>query len=128
MSHKIVLIDDDVDFVEINKTILTQAGYQVETAYEGEEGLKKIAAFKPDLVILDVMMTTADEGFVVAKKIRENQATKELPILMLSSMNKVEGQDWQLGPSDKWNPIDQFVDKPVKPEVLLEKVKKLIEA
>jgi len=128
MSHKIVLIDDDVDFVEINKTILEKAGYAVDTAYDGEEGLKKIEAFKPDLVVLDVMMKTADEGFHVAKAIRENEATKELPILMLSSMNKMEGQEWQLGPSDKWNPIDQFVDKPVKPEVLLDKVKKLIEA
>ncbi|MCK5148904.1 response regulator [bacterium] len=126
MSHKIVLIDDDVDFVEINKTILQKAGYEVDTAYDGEEGIKKIEAFKPALVILDVMMKTADEGFHVARKIRETEATKELPILMLSSMNKMEGQEWQLGPSDKWNPIDQFVDKPVKPEVLLEKVKNLI--
>lgn len=128
MSHKIVLIDDDVDFVEINKTILEKAGYAVDTAYDGEEGLKKIEAFQPDLVVLDVMMKTADEGFHVAKAIRENEAFKNLPILMLSSMNSLEGQEWQLGPSDKWNPIDQFVDKPVKPEVLLAKVKKLIEA
>ena len=125
MGKKIVLIDDDVDFVEINKNLLEKEGFEVEVAYDGEEGLKKLKSDIPDLVILDVMMNTADEGFNVARAIREDDSLKKMPILMLSSINKTE-ESWQFGPDERWNPIDIFLDKPVKPAVLLEKVQKLI--
>ena len=125
MSKKIVLIDDDVDFVEINKTILEKEGYEVSTAYDGKAGIAKIREVNPDLVILDVMMDSADEGFNVAKEIKEDDAFKNLPILMLSSINKLDTGNWQLGPDERWNPVDLFLDKPVTPEKLMEKVRKL---
>ncbi|GAB4333005.1 MAG: hypothetical protein Kow0037_11070 [Calditrichia bacterium] len=125
MSKKIVLIDDDVDFVEINKNLLEKEGYTVEVAYDGSEGLEKVKAVKPDLVILDVMMTVADEGFNVAREIKEDENLRNVPILMLSSINKQPNYNWQFGPDDRWNPVDLFLDKPVKPADLLEKVKKL---
>ena len=104
---------------------MEKEGFEVEVAYDGEEGLKKLKSDIPDLVILDVMMNTADEGFNVARAIREDDSLKKMPILMLSSINKTE-ESWQFGPDERWNPIDIFLDKPVKPAVLLEKVKKLI--
>ncbi len=128
MGKKIVLIDDDVDFVEMNKSLLEKEGYEVLFAYDGKEGFEKVKLEMPDLVILDVMMTSADEGFQVAREIREEASLKEIPILMLSSINKTEDYNWQYGPDDRWNPVDIFVDKPVKPEVLLQKVGNLLNA
>lgn len=122
MGKTILMIDDDVDFIAINKTVLENAGFTVETAYSGEEGLEKLESVNPALVILDVMMKTQDEGFRVAKAIRENDAFREIPIIMLSSMNTMDNNEWQLGPDEKWNPIDAFLDKPIKGEVLLKKV------
>ena len=126
MSHTILMIDDDTDFIAINKSVLEKAGYKVETSYDGDEGLKKLETVSPSLVILDVMMKTQDEGFHVAKAIREKEAFKNTPILMLSGMNTLDNNAWQLGPDEKWNPIDIFLDKPVKADDLLKKVKKLL--
>ena len=127
MSQTILMIDDDPDFIAINKSVLEKAGYTVETAFDGNDGLKKLETVKPSLIILDVMMKTQDEGFHVAKAIREKEAFKNTPILMLSGMNTLENNTWQLGPDEKWNPIDVFLDKPVKSEVLLKKVKHLLD-
>ncbi len=126
MNKKIVLIDDDVDFVEINKNLLEKEGFQVSFAYNGREGLQKIQENQPDLVILDVMMDSADEGFQVAKEMRASEAFRQTPILMLSSINKTEDTNWQYGPDDRWNPVDVFVDKPVKADILLQKIRKML--
>lgn len=122
MSRKIVMIDDDSDFLEIHKTILSKEGYEVLTSQDSTEGIKLIKDTMPDLVILDVMMGSADEGFNVARTLREDEKFANLPIILLSSINQTQ-DGWQFGPDERWNAIDSFIDKPVKKEELIRKVK-----
>ena len=88
MSKKILLIDDDSDFVNANKLLLEKNGFEVVTAFDGEEGLKKAEVENPDLIVLDVMMKTGTEGFHVAKQIREIESLKETPVIMLSGIRR----------------------------------------
>jgi len=125
MSRKIVMIDDDQDFIEIHKNILSSNGYDVFCASNGKDGLALIDSVEPDLVILDIMMTSADEGFTVARKIREDERFADLPVIMLSSINKKEA-GWQLGPDERWNPVDYFIDKPVDKDLFLNKINDLL--
>lgn len=121
---KVLLVDDDVDFVEMNKVLLENNGYSVISAHNGEDGKKKAAAEKPDIIILDVMMTTRNEGFNVARDLRNSEATKNIPIIMLTSIN--QEVPWKFGPDDVWLPVDEFVEKPVKPDRILQTIKKII--
>ncbi len=123
---KILLIDDDVDLVELNRDYLQKNGFAVVTAFNGKDGLTKLAEEKPDLVVLDVMMTEVGEGFEVARAIRENPSTASVPVLMLTSVNKEHGFSLTVGPDDAWNPVDDFLDKPVTHEQLMKKIMQMI--
>jgi len=126
MNKTILLIDDDVDIVEIHRAHLQQAGYRVEAAYNGEEGIQKVKSVHPDLIVLDVMMSTPGEGFEVAQQVRADAATRNIPILMVTSVNKETGFNLRVGPDQQWNPVDDFIDKPVSREVLLQKVASML--
>ena len=126
MIKKILLIDDDIDIVEVNRALLTKAGYSVSSAFSGSEGLEKVIAEKPDLVILDVMMNTVGEGFEVARQIRKNEVVKHTPILMLTGVNREHPFNLRIGPDTEWNPVDSFIEKPVQRDVLLEKVRVML--
>ncbi len=127
---RILLIDDDADFIAVNEKRLTDAGYSVTSAYNGEEGVEKARAQEPDVVVLDVMMTTPDEGFEVARKLRNDARTKHTPIVMLTGINVSEYQlPKALGDYDKdptWNPVDVFLDKPVTAEKLLNTIAEVV--
>ena len=120
----ILVVDDDSDFVEVNKLILEKNGYEVTAAYNGQECLDKIRVKKPDLIILDVMMTTNDEGFEVSRDLRNSEQTRNIPILMVTSINKMF--PFKFEPDETWLPVDDFIEKPVEPEQLLNKVSKMI--
>ncbi len=126
MKKKILLIDDDVDLIELNKALLTVMGYEVLFAYNGQEGLDMIAQHVPDLIILDVMMNSPGEGFEVARAIKENQDTRHIPIVMLSAVNNESGFSLRVGPDKSWNPVDAFIDKPVRKEQLIKTVRNLL--
>lgn len=126
MSKKILLIDDDIDVIEMNRAILTRAGYRVSAAFDGDEGFQKILAEKPDLVILDVMMNSVGEGFELARRVRSNAATRDIPILMLSGVNREFDFSLRIGPDEDWNPVNVFLDKPVAKDLLLNKVKEML--
>jgi CheY-like chemotaxis protein len=86
-TKKILIVDDDIDVITIIETILTKEGYEVIHANDKKEGMKKIREEKPDLAILDVMMTTHYEGFELAKEINDDQELKRIPILMQTSID-----------------------------------------
>ncbi|HNS72485.1 MAG TPA: response regulator [bacterium] len=127
MSKKILLIDDDIDIVELNRALLTMAGYEVVAAFSGAEGLEKVIAERPDLVILDVMMSTVGEGFEVARQIRKHEAIRHTPILMLTGVNREHPFNLRIGPDVEWNPVDSFIEKPVQKELLLAKVHAMLQ-
>jgi len=128
MSKKILLIDDDVDIIEMNTALLSHAGYMVVSAYSGTEGLEKMIAEKPDLVILDVMMSSVGEGFEVAREVRKNPAIAGTPILMLTGVNQEHPFNLRVGADADWNPVDCFLEKPVQKDDLLAKVASMLHA
>ncbi len=86
-TKKILIVDDDIDVITVIETILRKEGYNVISANDKIEGMKKIKEEKPDLAILDVMMTTHYEGFELAKEIIDNPELNKIPILMQTSID-----------------------------------------
>lgn len=124
---KILIIDDDPDIVEAMKVVLESKHYEVLDAQSGEEGLKKAKTDKPDLVILDIMMETGDKGFDVARDLKKDKNYKDIPILMLTSIKERMGFDFKAEAGDEvWLPVDDYVEKPLKPGELIEKVGSLL--
>ncbi|MFO7973856.1 MAG: response regulator [Candidatus Hydrogenedentota bacterium] len=122
----ILIIDDDADFRDACKLILESAGFAVAEADDPEEGLKKVEAENPDLVILDVLMPREYEGFEVARRIREELGMHDVPILMLSAVHDVKKTPYRFEPSQPYLPVQAFLDKPVAPETLLRKVQDML--
>jgi CheY-like chemotaxis protein len=124
MQKKILIIDDDIDLVEAMRLTLENAGFKVIDAQDGQKGLEKIKEAKPDLVLLDVMMETQDEGFHVAYQIRNSEDTSDLPIIMLTAVASETGFSFDKENDGDFLPVDEFLEKPVNPDLLIEYVKK----
>jgi DNA-binding response OmpR family regulator len=128
IQAKILLIDDDPDFVEATKTVLEDKSYMVITAYNGEEGLKKVVEEKPDLIILDVVMPGMD-GFAVCKELKENphyHFFSNIPVLLLTIFPRgMEETQIPLSAGATMEAED-YVQKPVKPEELLNRTEALL--
>ncbi|MDO9510202.1 MAG: response regulator [Bacteroidales bacterium] len=126
-NYKILLVDDDVDFVFIQKAILEKEGYQVITAGDKAEGLEKARNENPDLAILDVMMNTPQEGYEMAREMRKDDDLKNIPLIMLTSVDSITGLNLKAMANDpKWLPVDSFLEKPVQPVQLLNQIKALL--
>ena len=124
---KILIIDDDPDISEAIKVVLETKNYKVDNAGSGEEGLKKVKLDKPDLIILDVMMETGDKGFDVARDLKNNPDYKNIPILMLTAIKEKTGLDFKNEAGDEaWLPVDDYAEKPLRPDQLIAKVEKLL--
>jgi DNA-binding response OmpR family regulator len=119
---KILIVDDDPDIVEAARLVLEREGYEVESAPNRAEGMKKIEEVKPDLLILDVMMEEPDDGLRMAREIR--RAGHTLPIIMLTSVNAAMGLN--IDKDEEMVPVEEFQPKPVDPQTLIAKVKKLL--
>jgi CheY-like chemotaxis protein len=117
------MVDDDVDFKEATATLLEAKGYVMITAANGEEGYQKAKSEKPDVMLLDVMMAHDSEGFDTARKLKEDPATKDIPIIMITGIKKTKGLPFSFEPDQDWLPVKVVLEKPVKPEVLLAAVK-----
>ncbi|MCD6574695.1 response regulator [Candidatus Aerophobetes bacterium] len=124
--EKVLLVDDEVDFVEINKAALESKGYEVIPAYTGKEGLEKALKEKPDIIILDVMMTTKTEGFDVARELRKRKEMQDVPIIMLTAIRERMDIKWEIQPDEEWLPVTEFLEKPVPPDKLVEKVEEML--
>ncbi|HUX00339.1 MAG: response regulator [Phycisphaerae bacterium] len=123
----ILLIDDDADFVEATRAVLEGAGYAIAAASSGKEGLARLAKGGVDCVLLDVMMTRETEGFHTAEQIRENPATANLPILMLTGIVEKTGFEFSPETDADYLPVDAFIRKPVDPDDLLQAVAEALE-
>jgi CheY-like chemotaxis protein len=126
-SGKILLVDDDLDFLEMHRAVLHNHGYEVLTAMSGQEGLERVRAEMPDLIILDLMMEKHDAGFSFSKTLKTDPLFKKIPILMVTSVAEATGYRFSLEEDGYWMKTDDFLDKPVPPAVLLDRVGKLLE-
>jgi len=115
-TTRILLIDDDVDFVRATTKVLESKPYEVIVAFDGKEGLEKARSEKPDLVLLDILMPKVD-GFAVADQFKKDESLSKIPVVALTSFSDSYGQPFAFEVSD-------FVQKPVSPKDLLAKIEK----
>lgn len=119
---RVLVVDDDPDITFAISLYLKKERHEVRTAASRAQGMEAIEAFKPDLMILDVMMEQPDDGIAMAQELRRLGFT--LPILMLTSVGRVTGMSYDRD-SDVV-PVEAFFEKPVRPEDLLKKVNELL--
>jgi CheY-like chemotaxis protein len=122
MVHKVLIIDDDPDFVDAILNVLDAKGYEVDSAPNGKIGLAKAKERKPDLILLDVMMTTKSEGFDVAREINKDEQLKGIPVILVTGVRKEMSLPFGFEPDEDWLPVKGVLEKPVKPEVLLKTI------
>jgi len=123
-KKKILLIDDDRDFLMATRLILEKSGYEVFLAESGESGLDMIQSMSPDLAIVDMMMETWGEGFDVISKIRSMDMGKDMPLIMLSGVD-LQGPYQSFEPSDEFPKVNMILHKPVKADDLIKYVENL---
>jgi len=122
---KILLVDDDIDFVEATKTVLETEPYQVIVAKEGNEALQKAREENPDLILLDVIMPVKD-GFTAAEQLKKDAQLSKIPVIMLTSFSS-RGQETSIARSRGLSlEAEDYLEKPVTPAELLAKVKQYL--
>ena len=128
-KKRILIIDDDPDFVEGIQSILEGADYAVDAEYNPDDGIKALETNPPDLLCLDIMMGRGAEGIMLARKLRKDPVLREIPVLIITGIRE---QIAFLFPGEPVHPrfvaVDELVEKPVEPEFLLQRVSALLEA
>jgi DNA-binding response OmpR family regulator len=127
-KRKILIVDDDIDLSSSLRVVFEHAGYEVQTAASRPEGMEKVRTGQPDLIVLDVMMQTWQDGFEMSRELKRNPEFKQTPILMLTSIEDVTGIEIKSSAGDPtWLPVDAFLDKPATPDTLLATVRNLLQ-
>jgi two-component system alkaline phosphatase synthesis response regulator PhoP len=121
---RVMIVDDDPDFVEIISIILRKEGYEIASATDGNEALDKMRASRPDIVLLDVMMSTVLDGVNVSFAMSEDPKLKDVPIVMISSIPDSPNADQF--PTDEYVPISAWITKPAQPEHLIKTIRRLV--
>jgi len=146
MPKKILIIDDDENIVKYLSLALSKNGYEPFGAYDGKEGFDKVGETRPDLIVLDIMMPKRT-GWVVFRQLRSNDEYKSIPVMMLTSVVEVLGEEEEANATEEpeydglrsvlkkavqqmreegLEKPEMFVDKPVDPHDFIEKVRSLI--
>ena len=125
MPKKILIVDDDPDFVEAVTMILRPKKFEVVTAYNGKEGLEKVKAERPDLIVLDVMMPEKD-GYAVCKELKSDPQWSRIPVLLLTGVVSHIPTTRYTQEMGMETEADDYLDKPVEPEVLVKRIEALL--
>ena len=128
-NKQLLIVDDDPDFVAGIKAILDGAGYATDVAHNPKDGFAALRSKRYDLLLLDIMMGRGAEGVMMARKIRKEPALRDLPVLIITGIKEqiafmFPGQ----AVHPRFMPVDELLEKPVEPELLLEKVRALLAA
>jgi len=121
---RVLVVDDDPDFCEITRTVLEGAGHQVATAPNGDAALAHMRQQAPDLVILDVMMSSVLDGLDLSDRMQADAHLKKVPIVMVSAI--ASSNYAGMFPTDAYVAIDAWLSKPIAPQALLETVERLL--
>ncbi len=124
---KVLVVDDDPDFVEATKAILETKPFEVIVAYDGKEGLEKARGENPDVIILDVMMPPPD-GYAVCTELKRDTKCKKIPILLLTAVMQALPHTLYTIDMGLRTEADDYIDKPVEPAELMRRVEALINA
>jgi two-component system, OmpR family, response regulator len=126
-EKKVLIVDDDVDFLEMHAAVLKNRGYGVATAKSSKECLDKLSKSRPDVVVLDVMMEQFDSGFKLSKKIKGKY--RDLPVMLLTSIGAQTGLEFSSNEEVlRATGADILLDKPVSPKVFTDEIEKLTSA
>ncbi|UCE99361.1 MAG: response regulator [Planctomycetota bacterium] len=123
---KILIIDDDYNYVQSIRAILESKEYTVDAAHDRESAMQKIVEIKPDLILLDIMMDRLDDGFTICYKLKHDSELKKIPILTISAITKKTGFKFSPATDGEYFEADDYVEKPIKASDLLERVEKLL--
>jgi DNA-binding response OmpR family regulator len=121
---QILLVDDDQDIIEMNRTVFAQRGHTVMVAYSAEEAKKTAQSNPPELAVLDVMMEDKTAGFELARQLHEMYPT--MPMIMLTGISKEMRLGYTFQPDETWLPVSKFMEKPVNPRILADEADKLL--
>jgi CheY-like chemotaxis protein len=123
----VLIIDDDPDFSQAVAHLFQTVGYRVWTAENGRRGLQVAKTVRPDLILLDIMMTERTEGFFTLARIRNEPSLREIPVIVVSSLY-VDHPEFRVSPEAGWLPADLFLPKPIDPARLVEESARLLTA
>ena len=125
----ILLVDDDPDFIEINRAILEARGYRVSCAADPEDALRRMEAEKPDLVVSDLMMSQLDSGFSLARRIKQDPRFGSTPVILVTAVSSQFALDFRPGTPEDLAAMhaDAYFDKPVAAQALVAKIEELLE-
>lgn len=124
-ARTVLVVDDDRDWRAAVSALLEDAGYRVETAETGRDGVLLARSLRPDVVILDVMMAERTEGFFVLQELRRDPRLAETPVIVASSIY-TEHPNFRVRPDAGWLPASRFLAKPVDPARLLTEVREVL--
>lgn len=121
----VLVVDDDPDFMEVTRTVLEKEGFEVISAANGDQGLSRIHSEHPDLVVLDIMMSSVLDGVNVSEALREHEDLRHIPLVVVSSIAQSEhaGQF----PTHEHMHVDAWLSKPVQPQDLVKKINTLLQ-
>jgi len=127
-ERKILVADDDVQFVESVRVLLESIGFIVFHTYQAKDVIGTARNIKPDLILLDVMFAgpPGPDGFKISRLIHQDPKLKDIPVIIISGIRKVLGSPFTYEPDDKWMPVKSFIEKPIKPSELLSEVSKVL--
>jgi CheY-like chemotaxis protein len=123
---KVLVVDDDPDFVEIVRTILLADGHEISTAANGDQALKRMREDRPDVILLDMMMSYVLDGLDVTRKMWQDPKLRKIPVIMVTSLTAT--REAAVFPSDEHMSIDDWISKPVRPSDLRKRVNELLTA
>ncbi|MDD5217262.1 MAG: response regulator [Candidatus Omnitrophica bacterium] len=126
MAKKVLVVDDDADFQDAVMNLLKGKGYEVVTADDGASGFKKAQKEMPDIILLDVMMAHRTEGFDIAQALKKDAKTQNIPVIVVTGICKDTNVSFKYEPDDVWLPVKAVLEKPIKPDVLLQALEKHI--
>ncbi len=122
----ILIVDDDPDFATAIQTILKSAGYDVDVAGNVGDGLEALEKKRPNLVLLDVMMENYDDGFNMCYDLKHDDRYKDIPVIIITAVTEVTGLKFNPETDGEYLEAEEYLQKPISPDVLLNKVAKFI--
>lgn len=117
---RVLVVDDDPDFVKVTAKVLEKAGHEVISAPNGAKALQTMRKERPDVVLLDIMMSYILDGLDVSREMADDPDLRNTPVIMVTSLTGVKGSG--VFPTDEYVPVDEWLSKPVDPDTLLERV------
>lgn len=125
-KKKILIVDDDPDFAAAIQKILTSNNYDVDVAGNVEEGMRAIEEKRPDLILLDVIMEKYDDGFNMCYDLKHDDRYRAIPVIIITAVTEVTGLKFDPKTDGEYLEAEEYVQKPISAEVLLNKVARLI--